>query len=190
MRFSGASTNPPRRRNRHSGQALAELAVIVPVMLLMVIGIADLGRLYGSAVAIEAAAREAADFGAFDSSYWMPVNVPTTVNDMRTRACTAAAGSHLQGYETTDPVNNSTCTNPTFACFLERNGASTDCEASLGVTDGVDCFDGVGTEPPCTVHVHMDYEFRLILSFPLLPGSIQISRDSRFRISNLTPPPP
>jgi len=189
MRFSGAPTNPPRRRKGHSGQALAELAIILPVMLLMVIGIADLGRLYGSAVAIESAAREAADFGAFEASYWWPANLTTTVNEMRLRACTAAAGSHLQGYETTDPVNNSTCTNPTFACFLERNGASTDCEASGGFTNGVDCSDPA-TELPCTVHVHMDYEFRLILSFPLLPGTIQISRDSLFRISNLTPPPP
>jgi hypothetical protein len=170
-----------------SGQAVAELAIVLPVVLLLLLGIADLGRLYGSAVAIEAATREAADFGAFDSSYWTTLNTPTTVAEMRLRACTAAAGSHLQGYETTDPLNDSTCTNPTFECFLEHGGASVDCDASHGFINGIDCSDPT-TEPPCTVHVHMTYEFRLILPLPFLSGPIDVERDSWFRISNLTPP--
>jgi hypothetical protein len=34
----------------------------------------------------------------------------------------------------------------------------------------------------------MDFEFRMILSFPPLPESIQIVRNSLFRVSDLTPP--
>jgi hypothetical protein len=34
----------------------------------------------------------------------------------------------------------------------------------------------------------MDFQFRLILAIPLLPATIQIRRDSYFRISDLTPP--
>lgn len=191
MRFLGRTvTLPPRTRD--SGQSVVEFAIIVPVLLLLLVGISDLGRLYTSAVAIESAAREAADYGAFDASYWDttvdPDNITAvTLPEMERRACTAAAGSHLQDYES--PVSDgSTCTNPSFHCFLERNGASTDCGASNGFTNGVNCSD-VTTEPPCTVHVRMDYEFHLLLAIPPFPATIDVSRHSYYRISDLEPLP-
>ena len=156
----------------------------------MLLGIADFGRLYASTVAVEAAAREAADFGAFDASYWTDANVGVTVNEMQRRACVAASGSHLEGYETTDPVDNATCTNPTFSCSLERNGASTDCGSSHGFTNGIDCSLIPPPELPCTVHVTLQYEFRTLLGLPPIPASIQVVRQSWFRISNLEPPAP
>jgi hypothetical protein len=159
----------------------------MPVVLLMLIGITDLGRLYNSAVAVESAAREAADYGAFVAANWTAVNIPVTVDEMRLRACTAVAGSHLQDYETTDPLGNTTCTNPSFSCTLERGGASTDCATSGGFTNGVDCADPA-TEPACTVHVRMTYRFRLLLAIPPFPTSIDLNRDSSFRVSDLTPP--
>lgn len=185
MSFLGHLANPPPTLRREFGQSLVELAVILPVVLLLLIAIADLGRLYTSAVAIESAAREAADFGAFEDDNWAAVNIATTLEGMEQRACTAAAGSHLQDYESTDP-DDKTCTNPTFTCTLERNGAATDCATSGGFTNGVDCSDPT-TEPPCTVHVRMDYQFRLLLAIPPFPSAITIGRDSYFRISNLTP---
>lgn len=195
MPFPGrpASLHPTRRPS--SGQSVVEFAVVLPIVLLLVVAIADLGRVYASAVAIESAAREAADYGAFDASYWTSELPPPdsnyikTTHEMNRRACVAAAGSHLQGYETTDPVNNSTCSNPVFSCTLERNGATTACSTSGGFTNGVDCSDP-DTDPPCTVHVRLDYQFRLILAIPPMPSSILISRDSYFRISNLEAPSP
>ncbi len=189
MPISGRPANLLPTRRPASGQSVVEFAIILPVILFLLIAIADLGRLYTSAVAIESAAREAADFGAFDTSYWDDPNYVTTTNEMQRRACVAAAGSHLPDYQTTDPVDNSTCTNPSFTCTLERNGASTDCTNPAGFTNGTDCSDPA-TEPPCTVHVRMDYEFRLILAIPPLPGSIQISRESYFRVSDLIAPSP
>ena len=179
---------PPHPRGRASGQSLAEFAIIVPVVLLLLLAIADMGRLYTSAVAVESAGREAADFGSFDNSYWTAANFGTTVDQMRRRACTAAAGSHLEGYETTDPVNNTTCTNPAFHCTLELSGSTVDCASSGGFVGTTDCSSAL-TEPPCTVHVEMDYEFRTFLSFPPMPESIAIVRSSRFRISHLLPGP-
>ena len=105
--------------SRQRGQSVTEFALVVPLLLLVLIAIADFGRFYASAVAVESAAREAADFGAFDSSNWTSINTATTATLMQQRACVAAAGSHLEGYATTDPVNNTTCTNPTFACALK-----------------------------------------------------------------------
>jgi hypothetical protein len=157
-------------------------------MLLVLLAIADFGRLYTSAVAVEAAGREAADFGSFNSSNWTSVNAPTTVGMMEQRACVAAAGSHLEGYATTDPAND-TCTNPTFHCSLELGADSSDCATSGGIVGTTDC-SLPATEPPCTVHVWMEYEFRTLLAVPPAPASFQIVRHSRFRISDLTPPPP
>lgn len=187
-----ARISPPPGYRRSAGQSTVEFALLVPVMFLLVLAIADFGRLYTSAVAVEAAAREAADFGSFNASNWTsspsPGNYATTVAEMERRACTAAAGSHLEGYKTTDPVNNATCTNPTFACTLERNGASADCLGSAGFTNGVDCSDP-STEPPCTVHVSLTYQFQTFFLIPPLPSSIAVVRDSYFRISNLQPAP-
>ena len=187
-----AASRPPSRIH-HNGQSVVEFALVVPILLLMVIAIADLGRLYGSAVAIEAAAREAADYGAFDNSYWDAGlgNVEVTIAEMERRACIAAAGSHLQDYATTDPVTHTTCTNPTFVCTLERGGSSTSCASSGGMVGGFDCSAAI-TDPmvdPCTVHVRLDYDFNTILGVPPFPATFQIGRDSRFRVSDLVPAP-
>jgi Flp pilus assembly protein TadG len=185
MHFFGRPRLLQSARRPNAGQSIAEFAIILPVILLLLIGIADLGRLYTSVVAVESAAREAADYGAFDATYWSSVNIPTTLADMEKRACTAAMGSHLQDYESS-VSDGTTCTNPVMSCMLERNGASTDCGSSGGFTNGVDCSLS-GTEPPCTVHVRMDYTFHLILAIPPFPSSIALSRDSYFRISDLEP---
>jgi hypothetical protein len=188
IKWPGSRQRQPHPRSTSSGQALAEFGVTLPVIFLLLIGIADLGRIYTSGVAIESAAREAADYGAFDAEFWTAINIPTTLAEMERRACTAAAGSHLQDYESTDP-NDNTCTNPSMSCWLERNGNATDCATSNGVTNGVDCFDAL-VEPPCTVHVRMNYTFHLILAIPPFPISIPLSRDSYFRVSDLIPPTP
>ncbi len=176
------------RPRAQSGQSVVEFALVVPVMLLLLIGIADFGRLYSSAVAVEAAGREAADLGAFDASNWTTANSATTTALMEQRACVAAAGSHLEGYTTTDPVNNTTCTNPTFRCTLDLGVDSADCASSGGMVGTTDC-SLPATDPPCTVHVRLEYGFQTFLQFPLLPATVPIVRESRFRISNLTPPP-
>jgi len=155
-------------------------------------GVADFGRLYTSTVAVESAGREAADFGAYDTSQWdvtlgSGTNVATTVAEMERRACIAAAGSHLEGYETTDPLNNATCTNPSFSCTLDLGGVSQDCATSNGYVGSTNCSDP-NTDPPCTVHVQLIYEFRMLLGIGPLPDTIEVTRDSRFRISHLTPP--
>lgn len=168
------------------GQAVVEFALVVPILLMMVVAIADFGRYYASAVAIESAAREAADYGAFSSNHWSPANVTTTVAEMQRRSCVAAAGSHLADYESSDPLN-ATCTNPAFTCTLEHGVDSVACDASGGMVGAVDCSDPT-TLPACTVDVTLDFQFDTFLGIPPLPDSFTITRDSRFRVSDLAPP--
>jgi len=176
------------RRHRPRGQSVVEFALVVPLLLLVLIAIADFGRFYTSAVAVESAAREAADFGAFDASNWTPANASTTTGLMQQRACVAAAGSHLEGYQSSDP-NNNTCTNPTFACTLELGAQAADCATSNGMVGTSDCSQPT-TDPPCTVHVALTYQFRTLLALPPMPSNVQVVRDSRFWVSNLTPASP
>jgi Flp pilus assembly protein TadG len=154
--------------------------LVVPIILVVLLAIADFGRIYTSLVAVESAAREAADYGAFRAEYWLNDGVvdnrSVTVAAMEKRACTAAAGSHLAGYE--EPggtIDHATCTNPTFHYALEPDTPA--------------CWDKT-TLPPCTVHVWLTYRFDTILGIPPLPGSIDFQRDSRFRITDLDVPPP
>ena len=102
-------------------------------------------------------------------------NRSTTIAEMERRACTAAAGSHLEGYsEPAGTVGHATCTNPSSRSQLIP-GRMPSCADPL-------------TEPPCVVLARMDYDFSMILSFPPLPGTIHIARESRFRMQDLTPP--
>ena len=188
-RLRAATATPSRGRPR--GQSVVEFALVVPVLFFLVIMIADFGRLYTAAVAIESAAREAADYGAFDADHWSsssPSNISTTLDEMQKRACTAAAGSHLEGY--VGAADNSTCSNPSFTCTLEWGASSTPCATSGGMVDGNDC-SAIASQPKtieaCTVHVRLAYDFRVIVGLVPFPDTFPIGRDSRFRITDLTP---
>jgi hypothetical protein len=53
-----------RPRTKHHGQSLVEFALVVPILLLLFIGVADLGRVFAAGITIETAARDAAEKGA------------------------------------------------------------------------------------------------------------------------------
>jgi Flp pilus assembly protein TadG len=185
-----AASRAEARLNR-AGQSVVEFALVVPVLLFIVIAIADFGRLYSAAVAIESAAREAADYGAFDADHWSsstPSNITNTLAEMEKRACTAAAGSHLEGYA--GAADGTACTNPAFSCTLEWGAATEACASSGGMVAGNDC-SAISTQPKtvdaCTVHVRLDYDFRVLLGLMPFPDSFPLGRDSRFRITDLTP---
>ena len=59
-RISLGRWGPRRTRHRSRGQSLVELALILPVMMLLFAGAIDLGRVYYSQITIENAAKEGA----------------------------------------------------------------------------------------------------------------------------------
>jgi hypothetical protein len=138
------------------------------VLLLVAVGVGDFGRVYGAAITLEAAAREAADFGAFDQANWTPLNRPSTEAQMQLRACTAA--STLPGYS--GAPDDSSCTSPSFSYELER----------------CDGLDPATSEPPCIVHVWLTYDFKTVTGIPPFPPTITLTRHSRFTISDLPRP--
>ena len=156
-------------------------------MFLIVVAIADFGRLFSAAVATEAAAREAADYGAFlGSDRWAATNTPWTTNDveMRRRACAAAA--QLQGFDNTA----GDCTdNPSVAWeLLSRNSPSSPYHEVNPAFAQDECAGRGGLSDPCVVHVTVTFTFRPFLSIPPIPAALDITRDSWFAVSDLTGP--
>jgi Flp pilus assembly protein TadG len=167
-----------------------EFALLLPLLMFLVLMIGDFGRLYASAVAVESAAREAADYGAFlGSTAWSNANDPwdSLKAEMRRRACTAA--STVADYaEPVGTVNHATCTNPDLT---DPDWFGVVKDVGNGVTDCSDPEIGNGTKPPCIIHVKLKYTFHMFLagvSLPgdlSLPGTFYVERHSRFAISDL-----
>ena len=157
-----------------------EFTLLAPIMIIMLVAIADMARLYTTMMSVESAAREAADFGAFYTFNWetTPVdNRSLTEAEMTRRACVAA--SNLPDYA--GPADNSTCTNPTVV--------SIDLIEPPGV---IDCSAVPRDDEPCWVEVTLRHTFRLIapLSFDFfgttlgVPNSITFERSSTYAISD------
>lgn len=64
LRALRSESSRTRHRLHHRGQALVELAIILPVILLLVVAAVDLGRLFYAQIAVENAAREGALYAA------------------------------------------------------------------------------------------------------------------------------
>lgn len=62
---TGVATTERHRPQRHeAGQSLAELALLLPLLLLIVLGAVDWGRVYFAYVSVTNAARNAADYAS------------------------------------------------------------------------------------------------------------------------------
>jgi hypothetical protein len=173
----------PKRRRKPSGQALVEFALVVPLMMLFFLAVADFARLYTTMMTVESAAREAADYGAFSSSYWTAPDA--TRAEMTHRACIAS--SNLPDYQgSVGPP--ATCTNPEVVSIelIPRVGGTT-------------CTDPQNPRP-CWVKVTLQYSFKLLAPFSIqffnvhlgLPDQLTFQRTSTFAMTDLqleTPPP-
>jgi Flp pilus assembly protein TadG len=169
-----------RRPSR--GQSLVEFALILPLVIFLFLAIIDLARVYATAVTVEAAAREAADYGSLYPWHWdeeQPAVIALTESEMERRACTAA--SRLLDYSEPDgTVDHETCTNPDFSYELLR---------PAGVTN---CSKVERDATPCRVSVRLAYTFEIIVPVRIqflntrlgLPSEISIDRTSVFAVSD------
>jgi hypothetical protein len=168
---------------------VVEFALVLPIMVFLMLAIIDFSRIYTTMLSVEAAAREAADFGTFGSQRWngsiYSLPVDGTEAKMRLRACTAT--SDLPDYVGPDD----SCTNPAFAYELSGDKGATwgPYSAALGC-------DNATREPPCWLKVTLSYEYHVITPLNIqffnitlgLPSTLPFERSSIFAMTDLTPP--
>jgi hypothetical protein len=166
-----------RRRNDpyQRGQALTEFALVLPVLLFLFIAVLDFARLFNTVISVEAAAREAADYGTLYPWQWdssgSPSNRDVTAAGMHERAC--AATKHLPEYSGPDDA----CTNPSFSYEV--------IEAPAGVSEN-QCHTVPRNSTPCNVEVTLTYTFEIILPTGILgvPQTFTFDRLSTFAIAD------
>jgi len=96
-------------RRSSPGQALVEFALVLPIFLLLLFGLIDVGRLVYVSNAFNQAAREAARYGSVEQwQFSCPASVPVGSQD-RFSCTKAVAQERLVGY-TFDPSSAVTCT--------------------------------------------------------------------------------
>ena len=97
MRILNSLLERRRRRPRSRGQSIVELALILPVLMLLVAATLDLGRMFYSQVTITNAAREGAYEAAYSPTSFQP-NAPcnVTLNRVMCRVLSEAKGSFVE----------------------------------------------------------------------------------------------
>ena len=156
----------------------------------MVLAIIDVARIYTTAMTVESAAREAADYGTFGSQRWNAASYASvTVPNMQRRACVAT--KNLPEYIGPDD----SCTNPLMTYELSGDKGATWHSAPADVNP---VCDDETRNPPCWLRVTLTYNFRLIAPLGIdvfnvhigFPSTIAIVRSSTFAMTDLTVPPP
>lgn len=106
---------PRRAASRVGGQALVELVIILPVLLLLILAALDLGRLFYSQITITNAAREGAlEASVNPTSFQAAATCNTTTNRVMCRAVNEAKG----GFVTVTPADVSLTCSPSCTAGL------------------------------------------------------------------------
>lgn len=174
---------PAPGHDRARGQSVVEFAMVLPLMLVLLLAVADFARIYTTMLTVESAAREAADYGTFGAERWRTDTYLITEAEMERRACVASR--NLPEYEGPD----GDCANPSLDYCLDARGGL----GCLPLDPAQTCDDPDRSEP-CTLTVTLTYNYRLLLplNFELfgatygVPSSITFSRDSTFAMTDLT----
>jgi Flp pilus assembly protein TadG len=144
------------------GQSLVEMAIILPLLLAMAGGAADLARAYQAWTTIESATRNAAEFVATNSP-----DAATATTDAKRVVCAEAQG--LPGYVPGSPY----CTAPSVTVTWSS------CDNSGGT-----CPGGTVGNPIRTARVVTSLQFQMLVPWPLLPrGGFNLTADRRYSIA-------
>lgn len=129
--------------HQEPGQSLVELALIVPLLLILLLGVADLGRAFYYTTAIASAAREAAAYAA--SPAYAIATTAQKQTGLNTKAC-AATGIDPSG----DCGTSRTPPDPLAATEVTTPTPGPGCD---------------GATPAGSVAVQVTYNFTFITSY-------------------------
>jgi Flp pilus assembly protein TadG len=192
-----------------AGQAYVEFILILPILFLLAVAVGDFGRVYASGVAVEDAAREAADYAAFDDINASHFSTPATdltctdpvcaIDSTRLealrRACAAVSALPDFGSASNPTSVAAFCADSTARCsttagsfcqlLVEANYSDPPWDATCG--QALPSGQAPQMDVTCgwTVHVTVTFDFHTALNFKPLPNIVHLVRESRYAISAL-----
>ena len=193
----GRSRGPKRTDSQPLGQALVEFGLILPVLLILLLGIADFGRVFASAITTEAAARNAAEAAAQE---YLQLD---QLDGVATGTLTAAnyQALHDTAFEVAcreaerlpdRVVVSGTCVMPIIAvCVHDLAGGDPTCPQTSASYPG-DCNQLLGNWSAAQgaadtpwVEVRICHRFDPLITAPLGDwGSIWLQRENYFTVAN------
>jgi TadE-like protein len=202
IRSSGLVSNRPTGSRRGSpGQALVEFTLVLPILLVLLLVVGDFARLFATGIAVESAARDAAEVAAQEYLRNPPaLSDPTYYDKIHgygiETVCKELSGLPNAGYA------SGQCTGiPTLVCV--HDGADPSCNevAPLGATPAPQCASfsasalpsnaqAGGTETSRYVEVRVCYRFSTILNvtniagIPLPFGDFYLDRSRVFTVAD------
>jgi hypothetical protein len=193
----------PRRR-LSSGQSLVEFALVTPILIMLVVIVADFGRIFAASLSIEAAARDAAEIGA-NEYLANPPGAPAVTLDQPAPVGASAYYAALHQKvaravcaETSDLANSAynpvttSCTGMPLIQACVHDSQDTECATEAqgaAIPAGCDSMAiaptnaHAGSNSPRWVEVRICYQFTPILQLPLLSfGEFWLQRTRTFTI--------
>lgn len=203
-RFSTAVTDAAHRgaSTAPRGQTLVEFALVLPMLLVLLLGIVDFGRVFASGITVEALARNAAEAGAQEYLQIRRASAPAQPS----AASYAAVHARMQEVACEEArtlanraTTGATCTMPVIgSCILDEWGPH--CSALSGPAPASCSI--LGTWPPVLVsqpgglpyvQVTTCYQFttlinltdlRLPLGWSLSLGDVWLQRERVFTVAD------
>jgi len=160
-------TRGDRSAERCRGVSVTELALVLPLSLVLFIGILDFGRVYYSAIAVSHAARAGVQYGAQD-------NIKS--GDF--------AGMRQAASDALGDVSNFTVTACRYCRCADGTGTCTSCNASAdGCSTGSGCLGTCSSAAPQVfVQVTVDKVFTTLFPYPGLPSTADLNRRATMRV--------
>src|ERR1700686_5832080 len=163
-------TRCQRFRYGRKGQAIVETALLLPILMLLVMGSADLGRVFYYSIAVTNAAREAARQGTY---YDPTANPPTNTYDDYADILAAAQN---------DVPSDVTLTLATIAPLHCLTGSQSSWSANYPAAPNTGfvyiCFDGMDNPAPATaattIQVTILYNFQPVTPLASVVGASSV----------------
>jgi Flp pilus assembly protein TadG len=173
MRFLSARPARSLTKCRQSGQALVELALVVPILLLLALGVIEIGRYAYIAILIGNAARAGAAYGAQTTA--QSVDLPNITKAADYDFAGATSGSTNTNGQA---VSQLTVTS-SVSCGCDSAGTITSAACSGTLTAGT-CATGHWV---IVVSVTASGTFNSLFNYPGIPSSLTITRTASLRVS-------
>lgn len=138
------------------GQSLVELALLLPILVFGLIGGADLARAFALQLAVQNGARAGAESYAIDFTPTPAEAIARTLDEM----------GRTPGFEI-DPVTGKVKAIVTVT-VAEADGATA-------------CISPPTVAEPCFVTVNVQYTFRTLVPWPIVPNVANFNRETTMR---------